>query len=90
MPDSLYTHGHRKDRAVALPLGCSGIPQQSALRDCKPYNGLEDMAAISAEGDTALHPPRRRGGAIKPRRRAICSPRCSRRGRGSTLGRGTT
>jgi len=37
------------------------------------------MAAISAEGDTALHPPRRRGGAIKPRRRAICSPRCSRR-----------
>src|SRR5713101_6091459 len=37
------------------------------------------MAAISAEGDTALHPPRRHGGAI------VLDDA---RGRGSTLGRG--
>src|SRR3989442_1668175 len=46
-------------RTVPLlrPWRFSGIPQQSGLRGCKPYNGLQDMAAISAEGDTALHPP---------------------------------
>src|SRR6266481_9621625 len=94
LPAECRVPPHAPAIARTVPLVCpwrfSGIPQHSGLRGCKPYNGLQDMAAISAEGDTTLHPPRWHGGrSARPDVHDDTRGRASKRWAGAGRGSGS-